>query len=193
MVDANEKATGSGKGTESTKQEPFKIFESEEKLSEYLSENFKSREEKIKTKLEAEIKSKLEKEANFTAEQKLTEKIKELENEKKAVLIDKNRTKVEREFVSKNLSLDGYAEILDYIVSEDESVTLDKTGKLIKFIETHSQKIADEKIKKAMKDVSMPKQNEAKGENINENIAKNLGKSRAETYKSALETIQKYL
>lgn len=193
MGDTSEKATESAQAAESTKQEPFKTFESEEKLSEYLSENFKSREEKLKTKLEFEIKSRLEKEATLTAEQKLTEKIKELEDEKKAVLIDKNRTKAEREFVSKNLSLEGYSEILEYIVSEDESVTLDKTGKLIKFIETHSQKIADEKIKKAMKDVSMPKQNEAKGENTNESIAKNLGKSRAETYKSALETIQKYL
>jgi hypothetical protein len=193
MRDTNEKATEPTQDLESSKQVPFKTFESEEKLSEYLSDNLKSHEEKLKAKLEAEIKSKLEKEANFTAEQKLTEKIKELENEKKAVLIDKNRTKAEREFVSKNLSLEGHAEILDYIVSEDESVTLDKTGKLLKFIEANSQKIADEKIKKAMKDVSMPKQSEAKGENTNENIAKNLGKSRADTYKSALETIQKYL
>lgn len=193
MKDANNKAAESAQTTESTKQEPFKVFESEEKLSEYLSDNLKAHEEKLKTKLESEIKSKLEKEATFTAEQKLTDKIKELENEKKAVLIDKNRTKAEREFVLKNLSLEGYSEILDYIVSEDESVTLDKAGKLIKFIETHSQKIADAKIKKAMTDVSVPKQNEAKGENANENIAKNLGKSRAEAYKSALETIQKYL
>ncbi len=193
MGDTNNKAAESTQDSESTKTEPFKVFESEEKLSEYLIDNLKSREEKLRTKIEAEIKSKLEKEANFTAEQKLTEKIKELEDEKKAVLIDKNRTKAEREFVAKNLGLDGYSEILDYIVSEDEPATLDKVGKLIKFIETHSQKIADEKIKKAMKDVSMPKQNEAKGENTNENIAKNLGKSRSETYKFALETIQKYL
>ncbi len=193
MGDTNEKTTESTRASKSIEQQPFKVFESEEKLSEYLSDNFKVREEKLKTKLEYEIKSKLEKEANFTAEQKLTEKIKELEDEKKAVLIDKNRTKAEREFVSKNLSLDGYSGILDYLITEDESATLDRTNKLLSFIETHSQKIADEKIKKAMKDVSVPKQNEAKGENINENIAKNLGKSRAETYKSALETIQKYL
>lgn len=193
MRDTNEKATELTQTTESNKQEPFKTFENEEKLSEYLSNNFQAREEKLKTKLEAEIKSKLEKEANFTAEQKLEGKIKELENEKKAVLIDKHRTKAEREFVSKNISLEGHAEILDYLVSDSEEITLDRTNKLLKFIEANSQKIADEKTKKAMKDVSLPKQNEAKGENTNESIAKNLGKSRAETYKSALETIQKYL
>mgnify|MGYP001142498069 CR=1 FL=1 len=168
---------------------PFKTFNSQSELDSFL----KNREERLKAKLETDIKSKLEKEAELTAEQKLMEKVKALEDEKRLVLIDKNKTKAEREFMSKGLDKGNYAEILDFIVSDDEENTLQKARKLIDFIEVNSKNIADEKIKKAMKDIKKPENSEMKAQNLNEVIAKRLGKSRSATYKAAAETLKKYL
>lgn len=173
---------------ETAENQPFKSFVSKEEFEGFMSKN----EEKLKAKLETDIKSKIEKEAKLTAEQKLMEKVKELENEKKLVLIDKNKIKAEKEFIAKGLGMGNYSEIIDFIVSEDEEETLQKTRKLIDFIETNSKRIADEKIKKTMKDVSKPEHSKVSNQNSNENIAQRLGKSRSETYKSANETLKKY-
>lgn len=177
--------------TENVGNKPFKTFSSEEELTNFINKKVTLNEKNLKSKFEKEIKEKLEKEAQLSAEEKLNERIKELENEKKAVLIDKNRTKAEKEFVSKGL--ENYSEILDFVVNEDEEITLQKTKKFLDFIEVNSKKTADEKIKKAMKDVSKPENSEVKDKNSNEEIARKLGKFASETHKTALETIKKYL
>lgn len=168
---------------------PFKTFNNQAELDNFL----KSREENMKGKLETEIKSRLEKEAKLTAEQKLVEKVKELENEKKLVLIDKNRIKAEKEFMAKGLAKGIYTEILEFIVSDNEEDTIKKAKKLIDFIELHSKSIADEKIKKAMQQVKKPENIEVNNKNFNEEIAQKLGKARSATYKAAAETLKKYL
>lgn len=168
---------------------PFKTFNNQVELDDFL----KSREENLKVKLETEIKSRLEKEAKLTAEQKLVEKVKELENEKKLVLIDKNRIKAEKEFVAKGLDKGNYTEILDFIVSDDEEDTIQKAKKLIDFIELNSKSIADEKIKKAMQQIKKPENIEVDNKNFNEEIAKNLGKSRAKINQKSYQIINEYL
>lgn len=172
---------------ETSKQEPFKVFKSEEELQIFINQKVNLNEQKFKTKIESEIKEKLEKEAKLSAEEKLQEKIKELENEKKSVLIDKNRTKAEKEFVSKGF--ENYGEILDFVVNEDEETTLNRTKSIIQAIE----KATDKKIKNAMKGVSKPESSEVKEQNGDEEIAKNLGKIQSEAYKTAAETLKKYL
>ena len=62
------------------------------------------------------------------------EKVKELENEKRLVLTDKNKIKAEKEFVAKGLDKGNYTEILEFIVSDNEEDTIQKTRKLIEFI-----------------------------------------------------------
>lgn len=167
----------------------FKTFSSQGELDNFL----KSRDENLKVKLENEIKLRLEKEAKLTAEQKLVEKVKELENEKRLVLIDKNRIKAEREFVVKGLDKGNYIEILDFIVSDNEEETIQKARKLIDFIELNAKSIADEKIKKAMSEVKKPENIEVSNKNFNEEIAQKLGKARSDTYKAAAETLKKYI
>lgn len=168
---------------------PFKTFNNQGELDDFL----KSREESLKVKLETEIKSRLEKEAKLTAEQKLVEKVKELENEKKLVLIDKNRIKAEKEFVAKGLDKGNYTEILEFIVSDNEEDTIQKAKKLIDFIELNSKSIADKKIKKAMSEVKKPENTGVSNKNFNEEIAKNLGKSRAKINQKSYQIINEYL
>lgn len=168
---------------------PFKTFNNQGELDDFL----KIREENLKVKLENEIKSRLEKEAKLTAEQKLVEKVKELENEKKLVLIDKNRIKAEKEFVAKGLDKGNYTEILEFIVSDNEEDTIQKAKKLIDFIELNAKSIADEKIKNAMKDVKKPENIEVSNKNFNEEIAKNLGKARAKINQKSHQIINEYL
>lgn len=168
---------------------PFKTFNHQSDLDDFL----RGRDENLKIKLESEIKSKLEKEAKLTAEQKLVEKVKELENEKRLVLIDKNRIKAEREFLSRGLDKGNYIEILEFIVSDNEEDTIQKARKLIDFIELNSKSIADEKIKKAMQEVKKPKNIKVNSKNFNEEIAKNLGKSRAKINQKSYKIINEYL
>lgn len=166
-------------------KEVYKSFESKEEFEKFIEET--------KVKFTPEIRKKLEKEAKMTAEQKLQSKIDELEKDKKVLAIDKNKTKAERLFVARGISESAYSELLNFIVDEDEEVTLERTNKLLKFIDTASKMIADEKIKSTMKDVKAPQNGtESKGDNET-HIAKVLGKMRANSEKTAKETVNKYL
>lgn len=162
----------------------YKSFENREEFEKFL--------ESTKAKLAPEIKKNLEKEAKMTAEQKLESKIKELEAEKKTLAIDKNKTKAERLFVAKGISENDYAQLLDFIVSEDEEITLDRTNALLKFVDTVAKMIADEKIKTTMKGVAKPKSDMESGQNDETGIAKILGKIRASSEKTAMETVNRY-
>lgn len=173
--------------TKNHETKPFKVFENQTEFESFMASN----EENLKSKIENEIKEKLEKEAKLSAEQKLMEKIKELEDEKKQILIDKNKIKSEKEFVSNNL--ENYEEILNLVVSEDEQLTIQNTKKLIDYILINSKKISDEKVKRAMKEIKNPENNDVSMQNANENIAKKLGKARSSIYRSANETLKKYL
>ena len=163
----------------------YKSFESKEEFEKFL--------EDARTKFTPEIRKRLEKEAKMTAEQKLQSKIDELEKDKKALSIDKNRTKAERLFMARGISENAYNELLNFIVDEDEEITIERTNKLLKFIDTASKMIADERIKSTMKDIKSPKSgiDEKSGDEIG--IAKILGKIRANSEKTAKETVNKYL
>lgn len=163
----------------------YKSFESKEEFEKFL--------EVTRTKLTPEIREQIEKEAAMTAEQKLQSRIDELENEKRAVAIDKNRTKAERLFVANGISENAYTELLNFIVDEDEGITLERTNTLLKFIDTASKIIADEKIKSTMKDVKTPKSGTDDTSNDEVGIAKIIGKIRASSEKATRETINKYI
>ena len=128
----------------------------------------------------------------MTAEQRLQAKIQELEKDKKDLAIDKNRAKAERLFVAKGIAENSYNEILNFIVNEDENITIERTNTLLKFIDTASKIIADEKIKTTMKGVAKPKNDVESGQNEKSEIAKVLGKIRASSEKKAQETVNKY-
>ena len=119
------------------------------------------------------------------------EKIKELENDKKQILIDKNKIKSEKEFVSNNL--ENYEEILNLVVSEDEQLTTQNTKKLIDFILINSKKISDEKVKNAMKDIKNPENNEVNIQTINENIAQRLGKKMSQAKQMSAKILNQYI
>lgn len=163
----------------------YKSFESKEEFEKFL--------EVTRTKLTPEIREQIEKEAAMTAEQKLQSRIDELKNEKRAVAIDKNRTKAERLFVANGISENAYTELLNFIVDEDEEITLERTNTLLKFIDTASKIIADEKIKSTMKDVKTPKSCTDDTSNDEVGIAKIIGKIRASSEKATRETINKYI
>lgn len=163
----------------------YKIFEQKEDYEKFLNET--------RTKLTPEIRKQIEKEAKMTAEQKLQSRIDELEKDKKALAIDKNKTKAERLFVAKGISEGAYTELLNFIVDEDEKITLDRTNMLLKFVDTASKIIADEKIKSTMKDVKSPKSGTESKNSDEIGIAKILGKMRATSEKTAKETVNKYL
>lgn len=163
----------------------YKSFESKEEFEKFI--------EDTKVKFTPEIRKKLEKEAKMTAEQKLQSRIDDLEKDKKALAIDKSRTKAERLFVAKGISESAYSELLNFIVDEDEEITLDRTNTLLKFIDTASKMIADEKIKSTMKDVKAPKNGSESKSSDETHIAKILGKMRANSEKTAKETVNKYL
>lgn len=166
-------------------KEVYKSFESKEDFEKFI--------EDAKVKFTPEIRKQIEKEAKMTAEQKLQSKIDALEKDKKTLAIDKNKTKAERLFIAKGISENAYNELLNFIVDEDEGITLERTNTLLKFIDTASKVIADEKIKNTMKDVKAPK-NGAEAKNSDEiGIAKILGKMRANSEKTAKETVNKYL
>lgn len=162
----------------------YKTFESREDFENFIKET--------KTKFAPELKSKLEKEAKMTAEQRLQSKIQELEKDKKDLAIDKSRTKAERLFVAKGFNEDVYGGILSFIVNEDEDITIERANTLLKFIDTASKIIADEKIKTTMKGVEKPKSNMESGAKNETEIAKILGKIRANSEKTAQETVNKY-
>lgn len=162
----------------------YKSFGSQEEFENFLNET--------KAKIAPEIKKQIEKEAKMTAEQRLQKKIEDLEKEKMALAAEKNRTKAERLFVTKGISENAYSELLDFIVDADEKVTIDRTNRLLKFVDTAAKIIADEKIKNTMKEVKTPK-SEAESESTgNAGIAKLLGKIRASSEKTARETVNKY-
>lgn len=163
----------------------YKSFESKEDFEKFI--------EGTKVKFIPEIRKQLEKEAKMTAEQKLQSRIDDLEKDKKALAIDKNKTKAERLFVAKGISESAYTELLNFIVDENEEITLNRTNTLLKFIDTASKIIADEKIKSTMKDVKTPKSGTDATSNDETGIAKILGKIRASSEKAARETINKYL
>lgn len=166
-------------------KEVYKTFESKEEFEKFL--------EDARTQFTPEIRKQLEKEAKMTAEQKLQSKIDELEKDKKALAIDKNRTKAERLFVAKGISENAYTELLNFIVDENEGITLERTNTLLKFIDTASKIIADEKIKSTMKDVKAPRNGSEDKSSDETHIAKILGKMRANSEKTARETLNKYL
>ena len=58
---------------------PFKVFQNQTEFESFMAYS----EENMKSKIENEIKEKFEKEAKLSAEEKLMEKIKELEDDKK--------------------------------------------------------------------------------------------------------------
>lgn len=163
----------------------YKSFESKEDFEKLI--------EDTKVKFTPEIRKQLEKEAKMTAEQKLQSRIDELEEDKKALAIDKNRTRAERLFVAKGISENAYTELLNFIVDEDEEITLECTNTLLKFVATASKIIADEKIKNTMKDVKFPKSRTESRSSDEVGIAKILGKMRASSEKTAKETVDKYL
>lgn len=162
----------------------YKTFENREDFEMFIN--------KVKAKFAPELKSKLEKEAKMTAEQRLQSKIQELEKDKKDLAIDKSRTKAERLFVAKGFNEDVYGGILSFIVDEDEDITIERANTLLKFIDTASKIIADEKIKTTMKGVEKPKSNMESGAKNETEIAKILGKIRANSEKTAQETVNKY-
>lgn len=162
----------------------YKTFESREEFEKFI--------EDTKGKFVPELKSRLEKEAKMTAEQRLQSKIDELEKEKKTLAIDRNRTKAERLFVAKGIEEKAYNELLNFIVHEDENTTIERTNALLKFIDTASKMIADEKIKTTMKGVTKPKSDIELKQNDETGIAKVLGKIRASSEKKAQETVNKY-
>lgn len=162
----------------------YKTFENREDFENFINE--------VKAKFTPELKSKIEKEAKMTAEQRLQAKIQELEKDKKTLAIDKNRTKAERLFVAKGIDENSYNEILNFIVNEDENTTVERTNTLLKFIDTASKMIADEKIKTTMKGAIKPKSDMESGQNDETGIAKVLGKIRASSEKKAQETVNKY-
>lgn len=175
---------------ESTKNQeakPFKVFQNQTEFESFMAYS----EENLKSKIENDIKEKLEKEAKLSAEEKLMEKIKELEDDKKQILIDKNKIKSEKEFVSNNL--ENYEEILNLVVSEDEQLTIQNTKKLIDFILINSKKISDEKVKNAMKDIKNPENNEVNIQTINENIAQRLGKKMSQAKQMSAKILNQYI
>lgn len=166
---------------------PFKVFQNQTEFESFMAYS----EENLKSKIENDIKEKLEKEAKLSAEEKLMEKIKELEDDKKQILIDKNKIKSEKEFVSNNL--ENYEGILNLVVSEDEQLTIQNTKKLIDFILINSKKISDEKVKNAMKDIKNPENNEVNIQTINENIAQRLGKKMSQAKQMSAKILNQYI
>lgn len=163
----------------------YKTFENKEEFEKFI--------EDTKNKFTPEIRKQIEKEAKMTAEQKLQSRIDELEKDKKALAINKSRTKAERLFVAKGINECAYTPLLNFIVDEDEEVTLDRANTLLKFIDTASKMIADEKIKSTMKDVKSPKSGTEPKTSNEIGIAKILGKMRADSEKTARDTIKKYI
>lgn len=173
--------------TKNQETKPFKVFQNQTEFESFMAYS----EENLNSQIENDIKEKLEKEAKLSAEEKLMEKIKELENDKKQILIDKNKIKSEKEFVSNNL--ENYEEILNLVVSEDEQLTTQNTKKLIDFILINSKKISDEKVKNAMKDIKNPENNDIRTQNSNENIAQRLGKKMSQAKQMSAKILNQYI
>ena len=173
--------------TKNQETKPFKVFQNQTEFESFMAYS----EENLKSKIENDIKEKLEKEAKLSAEEKLMEKIKELEDDKKQILIDKNKIKSEKEFVSNNL--ENYEGILNLVVSEDEQLTTQNTKKLIDFILINSKKISDEKVKNAMKDIKNPENNDIRTQNSNENIAQKLGKKMSQAKQMSAKILNQYI
>ncbi len=184
MNDAGLEQNTSNEETSKNEKTAYKSFESREEFENFLNET--------KAKIAPEIKKQIEKEAKMTAEQRLQERIDELEKEKSELAAAKNRAKAERLFVSKGISEKEYDKLLDFLVDANEEATLDRTNRLLSFVESTAKIIADEKIKRTMKQVETPKTETGSESSDNAKFAKFLGKIRAGCEKTALETVNKY-
>ena len=171
--------------------QPFKTFTSQADYDRAIQQAVKTHEEKLKTKLTPEIRKQLEAEANMTAEQKVQAQLDDLEAQKKALAIDKNKLKATSLFVAKGIAESEYSELLEMAVTDDETVSLERAQKILDTIE----KAANEKIKAAMKDVKKPNSavDKPEADTADVSYAKGLAERRSNAAKASNETIDRYL
>ena len=104
--------------------------------------------------------------------------------------LSKSRVSAERKFAQSGYAEDDYKEFLDFIITENEEISLNRAKSVIQAIERAS----DKKLKDKMKNIDLPENSESKiEEKKDEEIAKNLGKTRSESHKTAMDTLKKYI